>query len=94
MSSDETLSLIAEKITRLEAAVSLLVEQHTVKDFYTVEEAAVILRRRPYTIREHCRLGRINATKRESGRGEYGEWSISRDELTHVMTHGVRPLPA
>jgi hypothetical protein len=92
--SDERLTVLVEKVARIEAAISLLVQQHTVKEQYSVEEAAAILRRRPYTIREHCRLGRIRATKRDSGRGEFGEWAISREELEHVMAHGVRPMPA
>lgn len=63
------------------------------KQWHSVTEAAVILKRRPYTVREWCRLGRIKATKRLVGRGDVLEWEISHQELERYRNHGLLPIP-
>ena len=72
----------------------LLVGQRTIKDWYSPEEVAEILGKRPYTIREWCRYQRINARKRPTGRGDAKEWEISHDELDRIKSHGLLPLPS
>ena len=52
------------------ALILQLVEVRQIeKDSYTTTEAAQILGKRPYTVREWCRLGRVRADKTFSGRG-------------------------
>lgn len=63
------------------------------KAAYSAAEIAVIVSKRPYTVREWCRLGRIKATKRPWGRGNEGEWEISHEELERFRNHGLLPLP-
>ena len=67
------LVLLRERIDNLVSLVSQLVDQshgpRLARLSYTVEEAAALLKKRPYTVREWCRLGRIDATKRTERRG-------------------------
>ena len=55
-------------------------------------EVARLLGKAEYTIREHCRLGRIRA-KKKSGRGKGGEWLVSHEELTRLRNEGPLPFP-
>ena len=50
--------------------------QFTTKKAYSPSEAAAILGRRAFTVREWCRLHRIKATKRLSGRGQANAWNF------------------
>ena len=63
----------------------------TVKESYTTNEVAVILNRRPYTVREWCRLGRVKASRAHAGRGEVEEWRISHQELLRGQNEGLLP---
>jgi hypothetical protein len=40
-----------------------------------------------------CRLGRVRAEKKKSGRGPASEWLISHAELTRVRNEGLLPDP-
>jgi hypothetical protein len=62
------------------------------REFYTVTEAAEAMQRAPYTVREWCRLGRLNASKALSGRGIDGEWRISSEEMRRWRREGLLPL--
>ena len=62
------------------------------KEWYTTSEVAKILGKRPYTVREWCRLGRVNAEKGISGRGLDEEWRISNDELKRIGNEGLLPI--
>jgi predicted trehalose synthase len=95
---------VAAWIARLDARLSgledvlaalrdFLEERKTVKESYTTAEAAAILGKRPYTVREWCRLGRIHATKAMCGRGGEVEWRISHEELERFRNEGLLPLP-
>jgi hypothetical protein len=66
MSDIET---IDTRLTNIESALKQLLERQTVKDWYTTEEFARIVGKAEFTIREHCRHGRIAAAKKGSGRG-------------------------
>jgi hypothetical protein len=80
---------IVERLDRIER---LLIERKTIKDWYTTEDVADILDKSDYTVREWCRLGRVNAKKRESGRGQYSEWMIAHEELERIRNSGLLPL--
>lgn len=62
------------------------------KELYSVEEFAELVGLTPYTVREHCRLRRLNATKTESGRGGVKEWRIPHAELVRYRNLGLLPL--
>jgi hypothetical protein len=81
-------------IVRLERAIERLERldrQEPEREYYTVAEAAAILRKAPFTLRENCRLGRINAEKRASGRGVASEWMISIQEIRRIQSFGLLP---
>jgi hypothetical protein len=83
---------IVQRLERIEAALAILVERQTVKDWYSTEEAAELLGLAEFTVRNYCRLGRIAGEKKGSGRGKYQSWAISHDELERVRREGLRPL--
>jgi len=84
---------ILEWLARIDAKVDLLLQQPTVQEFYTVAEFAARVGKRCFTAREWCRLGRINAEKRDCGRGTSQEWKISHEELLRYLSDGLLPDP-
>jgi hypothetical protein len=60
---------LRERLERIESLLTLLVERQRTKEWYTTEELARLLGKAEFTVREWCRLGRIRAAKRQSGRG-------------------------
>jgi hypothetical protein len=58
---------------------------------YSVAEAAVKFQKAEYTVRNWCREGRINATKRAERRGCSEVWSISAEEVTRYKNEGLLP---
>jgi hypothetical protein len=87
-----SLASLGERLEKIEDALALLVSQRTVKDWYSTSEAAQILGKAEFTVREWCRLGRIRAAKRPCGRGKAKEWAISHAELERVRNEGLLPL--
>lgn len=86
--------------SRMERMESVLIELHelvtnrqTIKESYTTHEVAKILNKKPYTVREWCRLQRIKAEKTFCGRGSEIEWRISHEELMRYQNEGLRPVP-
>lgn len=88
----EQLELLLQRLDQIEAALALLVQQRTVKDWYSTDEVARILGRAEFTVREWARLGRVNAEKRRSGRGKYCAWVISHAELQRIQREGLLPF--
>jgi hypothetical protein len=91
MNGEEMAGLI-ERLERIEATLSQLLRQRTVKDWYTTEEVAALLGKADFTVREWCRLGRIRAEKRKSGRGAFPAWVVSHQELLRFQREGLLPL--
>ena len=60
---------IIDRLDRIEAALALLTLQRQVQEWYDTATAAKELEKDQYTIREWCREGRCNASKRPCGRG-------------------------
>lgn len=82
---------VSARLAAIEAAVTRLVEQRTVKEWYTTAEVARLLGKAEFTVREWCRLGRVHASKKKAGRGPAGEWLISHGELTRLRNEGLLP---
>lgn len=88
---DAATQAILDKLNRIESSLNALLQQRTVKDWYTVEEFSQILGKAEFTCREWCRNGRIHARKRKSGRGKFCSWVISHDELLRYQREGLLP---
>ena len=91
--NEELLQMLYARLTRIEERLQELVESKQQKDFYSTQEVAEILDKAEFTVREWCRLGRIHAAKRATGRGRSQEWMVSHQELTRVRNEGLLPLP-
>lgn len=89
-----TIDDVIERLSRIEVALNAIVQQRTVKDWYTTTEAAAIVGKAEFTVREWCRLGRVRASKRQCGRGVSLEWTISHEELERIKNEGLLPDPA
>lgn len=84
---------VEERLEKIESLLVVLVERQQVRDWYTTEEFARVVGKAEFTIREYCRLGRLNAEKRRSGRGAHPQWVLSHDELERYRRHGLLPQP-
>lgn len=87
----DKLDELLQRLERIEDGVRLLTQQKVVQQFYSTGDVAQILGKAEFTVREWCRLGRINATKRSCGRGNSKEWIISHEELQRVQSMGLLP---
>ena len=92
----EKLSSLKDDVANLRNTITELREtlasQPTAKDSYSTKEVAKILGKRPYTVREWCRLQRVEAFKAAFGRGCEEEWRISHEELTRIQNEGLLPI--
>lgn len=84
---------LVARLERIEALLTALLGQRAAKEWYTTAEVAAALGRAEFTVREWCRLGRVLARKKKSGRGPTSEWIIGHEELTRVRNEGLLPDP-
>lgn len=88
LSIDDRLSRFEPMVAELHQIVK---ESTPVKEWYSVSEVSGILGKAEFTVREWCRLGRVNASKRDCGRGKSQEWIVSLDELKRIQNEGLLP---
>ena len=86
-------AFLAEQLDRIERKLDSLIELRTIRDWYGIPEAAEILGKAEFTVREWCRLGRVNAEKRPCGRGRSQEWIIAHSEILRIQKEGLLPAP-
>lgn len=79
-----------DRLDRIERLLCSLVEREQVKQWYSVEEFSRMVGRSEFTCREWCRLGRVAAEKKASGRGKHSSWAISQGELLRYQREGLR----
>ena len=82
---------IEERLEKIESLLAALVERQQVKDWYSTEEFARLVGKADFTVREYCRLGRVHAEKRRSGRGAHPGWVIGHAELQRFQREGLLP---
>lgn len=83
---------VLERLGKVESALTLLIQQRTIKDWYTTAEVAALLGKAEFTVREWCRLSRVNSEKMNSGRGKFQAWVISHQELLRIQREGLLPI--
>lgn len=83
---------LLNQLQRIEQKLDVLLSQRPVQEFYSTAEVAQILNRAEFTVREWCRLGRVYAEKKLSGRGNAKEWMISHEELLRIQAEGLLPM--
>lgn len=82
---------ILHRLDRIEYLLKID-RQRLEKDYYSTSELAQHLRRAEFTVREWCRNKRVNAKKRDCGRGTSREWMISKEEVKRIENEGLLPL--
>ncbi|OWK41002.1 hypothetical protein [Fimbriiglobus ruber] len=82
---------IEEQLQRIETLLVALVDRQAVKDWYSTDEFARMVGKAEFTVREWCRLGRIRAEKRRSGRGAFAAWVVSHHESLRYQREGLLP---
>lgn len=80
---------LEDRLTRIEAMLIALVARQSVQDWYSVEQFSRIVGRSSFTCRQWCRLKRIHAHKKASGRGAHTSWAISHEELQRYQREGL-----
>ncbi len=80
---------VDERLEKIEQLLVVLVERQQVREWYSAPEFAQLLGKAEFTVREWCRLGRIQAEKRLSGRGAFPAWCISHQELLRYQREGL-----
>ena len=82
---------VEERLEKIEAMLVVLVESQQVREWYTTEEFARAVGKAEFTIREYCRMHRLNAVKRQSGRGKHAQWVLAHSELERYRRNGLLP---
>ena len=80
---------LEERLEKIEAMLFVLVERQIAREWYSTHEFAKTVGKAEFTIREYCRLGRLRAEKRQSGRGSYPQWVLSHAELERYQREGL-----
>jgi transposase len=82
---------ILDHLRRIESTLQTILNEKTVKEWYSTAEVAALLGRSEYTVREYCRTRRVQASKKPYARGAHPEWLISHEELQRLRNQGLRP---
>jgi len=83
-SLENTISVIEQTVSTVDPPMP-----DSTREYYSVPEFASEVERGEYTVREWCRLARINAEKCDTGRGEAKSWKIPVEELGRYRDHGL-----
>lgn len=83
---------VRTRLGGIEDHLELLDRQQAKQEAYSTEDFARLVDKDTYTVREWCRLGRVRAAKRPSGRGNSKEWMIPHEELVRYRQQGLLPF--
>lgn len=85
----QDLETLATRLERIEESLRLLLKERVEQRFYSTADAAKILGKAEFTVREWCRNKRCVAVKRPCGRGNSKEWMIAHEELERIQAEGL-----
>lgn len=88
----DMLNLLLQIQARVVNIEQVVTERQRVREHYSTAEVAEILGKAEFTVREWCRLGRVRAEKKYSGRGKHPAWVISDAELKRIQKEGLLPI--
>jgi hypothetical protein len=91
-SAVEKLDFLTKRVEEMDEKLDMLIQQRTVKDWYSTAEVAQILGKAEFTVREWCRRDRVHAVKKGSGRGQHLSWVMSHAELLRIQRDGLIPI--
>ncbi len=83
---------VEEKLDHIVAMLAVIAGQQQVKEWLSTSEFAMQVGRAEFTVRQWCRLGRIVARRKASGRGKHCAYAISREELQRYQREGLLPV--
>jgi hypothetical protein len=81
-----------ELLQRLDQKLEALLQRGVTKSYYTVDEFAALVGRRPFTVRQWANLGRINAEHSMTQTGPSLRWAISHEEYLRFQREGLLPV--
>ncbi len=84
------MTTLEQRLEKIEEMLGVLVERQILKKYYEIEEFAKLVGKSCFTCREWCRLGRIHAEKKLSGRGAHARWAVQHAELLRYQKEGLR----
>jgi len=88
----DTIDRLYDRLGAIEEKLEHLLQQGVIRDWYSTSQVAERLGKAEFTVREWCRIGRVYAEKKDSGRGKYQGWVISHTELLRIEREGLLPL--
>jgi len=80
---------VEDRLAKIETMIAVLVDRETIREWYSTSEFARLVGKAEFTCREWCRLRRVHAEKRNSGRGPHPAWVISHQELLRYQREGL-----
>jgi transposase len=83
---------LEERLEEIKAILIGLVQRQQVREWYSTRDVAKLLDKAELTVADWCRRGRIQATKKRSGRGAHASWAISHEEVLRVQREGLLPV--
>ena len=88
MTDDDFRRIIRDELAAIVQVIGSRVQP---KIWYTVAEFAERAEKAPYTVRQWCNVGKLNAERTDGGAGGQGEWRISHEEYERVPEGRVAP---
>ncbi len=80
------------RLSNIETLLYQLLDRTVVKSHYSVEEFSKLVKKAPFTVRQWCNEGRINAEKTMTQSGSTTRWAISHKEFERYSQEGLLPL--
>ena len=80
---------VRELLLLVNGKLDALVARESIQEAYSTKEFAERIGLSEWTVRNYCRLGRLRARKKKSGRGLHPEWAIEHTELERYRREGL-----